>query len=122
MSKSILWSEEETAVLREMKAAGATVPEIMARLGRSKYGIKERWRWLNTDEEERAKRCRQINLNRNIRAQFGNGISATRSAATRLVASRLWTVSCGVSLSRSILITARRNCSGSHRWRGSHER
>jgi hypothetical protein len=80
MSKSILWSEEETAVLREMKAAGATVPEIMARLGRSKYGIKERWRWLNTDEEERAKRCRQINLNRNIRAQFGNGISATRSA------------------------------------------
>jgi hypothetical protein len=80
MSKCILWSEEETAVLREMKTAGATVPEIMARLSRTKYGIKERWRWLNTDEAEKAKRRQQINLNRNIRAQFGNGVLPTRSA------------------------------------------
>jgi hypothetical protein len=80
MSRGSLWTEEETAVLREMMAAGCSYTEMMAKIGRSKHSIKERWRWINHSEEERAKRRKQINLNRNIRTQFGNGVSPTRLA------------------------------------------
>lgn len=83
-TRNRLWSEEETAVLREMMAAAYRMPAMMARLSRSEQSIKERWRWINHPEEERIKRRRQINLNRGIRAQFGNGVGPQRQAAREI--------------------------------------
>src|SRR6266540_1663202 len=78
MARGTLYSDEETAILREMMAAGRSIPEIMDRLKRSKHSIKERWRWINRTEEDKILRRKQINVNRNIRREFGPGVHNAR--------------------------------------------
>jgi hypothetical protein len=83
MARSGLWTDEETAILRQMMAAARSLPEIMEKLQRSKYSIKERWRWINHTEEHKILRRKQINLNRHIRSQFGTGASFARNVPAR---------------------------------------
>ena len=73
MSKGRLWTKEETAILREMMAAKCDLSEMIDKLGRSKYSIKERWRYINWTEDEKAQRRAQITVNRRILRQFGGG-------------------------------------------------
>jgi hypothetical protein len=75
MPRGKVWSEEETAILREMVAAGCGLPAIMERLGRTKPSVRERWRWINQTGEAKAKRLKELNLKRKLRNQYGNGIS-----------------------------------------------
>lgn len=79
-TRNRIWTADETAILQEMMAAAYRMPAMMARLSRSEQSIKERWRWINLPEEEKAKRRKQINLNRHIRCQFGNGVGPLRQA------------------------------------------
>lgn len=78
-----LWTDEETTILREMMGAARDVSEIMARLGRSKHSIKERWRWINRTEEDRVRRQKQINLNRHMRNNCIAGVGASRLVSYR---------------------------------------
>jgi hypothetical protein len=75
MPRGKVWSEEETAILREMVAAGCGLPAIMERLGRTEPSVRERWRYINQSREEKAKRQEQINIKRRLRNQFGTGTS-----------------------------------------------
>lgn len=83
MPRGRVWTEEETAILRQMVDADSGMPALMARLGRSKHSIKERWRWISRTEENKAQRREQINLNRRIRSQFGPGATNPRGVSVR---------------------------------------
>jgi hypothetical protein len=75
MPRGKVWSEEETAILREMVAAGCGLPAIMEKLGRTKPSVRERWRWINLSAEAKGRRLKELNDKRKLRSRYGTGIS-----------------------------------------------
>jgi hypothetical protein len=62
--KFLLWTDEQTAVLREMRERGCSFEEIGRAVGRTKSSTKERWRWINMPHESRTRRKDRINTSR----------------------------------------------------------
>lgn len=63
-----VWTLEEIEKLERLKAEGRTYKEIGAALNREPANVKQRWRWLNITDEERASRAE-----RNARARQDKG-------------------------------------------------
>lgn len=66
--KHPIWTPEDLETLYKLRAEGRTYKEIGAALNRSPAGVKQRWRWLNITDEERASRAE-----RNARARQARG-------------------------------------------------
>lgn len=64
MQTGKLWNDEETTILCQMKAGNKDDRQIADALGRTVYGIKERWRWIHLTEEQKQDRRTKINANR----------------------------------------------------------
>lgn len=58
------WTEDETATLKHLKAEGYLVKTIAHKLGRTEVSVRERWRWINKDEDQKEMRRQQVNMNR----------------------------------------------------------
>lgn len=78
MAKFIKWGEEDTQILRDMKAEGKTDAEIAFRLKRSKNSVNNRWRWLGLTDEQKQRRLETIRLSQRASSLRVRGIGAAR--------------------------------------------
>lgn len=76
------WSVEEDAKLRAFKIDMVPDLVIADQLGRSLYSVKEHWRWINMNEDQRQRRRDGINHNRGCKVKpHPSHHSATRSTS-----------------------------------------
>lgn len=68
-----LWTPEEDAVLRQMKAQGAAFRKIAAEVGRTWCSTVHRWRLLNIKDEERESRSARARTYRAERRRRDSG-------------------------------------------------
>lgn len=64
--KFLLWTDEQTAVLTEMRNRGCSFEEIAKAVGRSKSSAKERWRWITMPKAKRQSRKEGLNVARRV--------------------------------------------------------
>lgn len=80
--RNILWTEEQTKILREMRGRDCDFEEIAKVVGRTKTSVKERWRWINMPEHQKKRRRASLNAARAVRQGW------TRAEMDRLLEAR----------------------------------
>ena len=99
------WTDDETAMLKQLKAEGYKNKVIAFKLERTEISVAERWRWVNKSEDMKEKRRLQVHQNRKLwrSTQAENVVTRAFRAVPEVLAERDYRLSLPRTIGQIIL-------------------